>query len=77
MSYDQIVYSELELSVDHDYGAIQLLSNKFLSAVAEGKVDVRELLTYELAARGYDTHGNWLGLSKTTNPILARYDGND
>ena len=30
-------------------------------AVARGEVDARKLLEEELAARGYDKDGNWVG----------------
>ena len=73
MSYNKIVKSELELSLDRDYGGIQLLSNAFLSAVLKGEVDVKALLEYELAQRGYDENGNWIGLNAETNPVLAKY----
>lgn len=51
----------LGLSLDEDYGGIQLLSKRFLMAVARGEVDARKLLEEELAARGYDKDGNWVG----------------
>lgn len=73
MSYHKIVNPALHLSQDRDYGGIQLLSNGFLSAVAKGEVDIKALLEYELAARGYDADGNWIGLTANTNPVLARY----
>ena len=73
MSYRKIVTPDLQLSLDRDYGGIQLLSNDFLSAVAKGKIDIKALLEYELANRGYDADGNWIGLSVKTNPVLAKY----
>lgn len=73
MSYEAIVNPELELSLDRDFGGIQLLSNGFLAAVARGEVDVQALMEYELAQRGYDKDGNWIGLSPRTNPVLAKY----
>lgn len=51
----------LGLSMDKDYGGIQLLSRQFLMAVANGKVDVKALLEEELASRGYDKDGRWIG----------------
>lgn len=73
MSYDKIVNPELNLCEDRDYGALQNLSVAFLCAAINGQFDVRELLEYELAARGYDHDGNWIGLSTRTNPVLAKY----
>ena len=55
------VNSDLGLSLDEDYGAVQLFSKKFLMAVANGEVDANELLKEELAERGYDKDGNWIG----------------
>ena len=75
MSYEKIINPDLQLSQDRDYGAIGLLSNDFLAAVAEGRVDIKALLTYELAARGYDTQGRWIGLTPKSNPVLAKYAG--
>ena len=51
----------LGLSADKDYGGIQSLSKAFLLAVANGDVDVRALLEEELASRGYDKDGHWIG----------------
>jgi hypothetical protein len=71
--YGQVINPDLGLSIDHDFGGIQLLSKKFLCAVAQGKVDVKALMEYELAGRGYDAQGNWVGLSPKTNPVLAKF----
>ncbi|WP_298031770.1 hypothetical protein [uncultured Desulfovibrio sp.] len=68
-----IVNPDLGLSLDDDFGGIQLLSKKFLCAAVQGKVDVKAMLEYELACRGYDAQGNWIGLSAKTNPVLAKY----
>ena len=73
MVFDKIMDPALELTLDHDYGGIQGLSNKFLGAVAKGEVDIKALLELELAARGYDADGKWIGLTAATNPVLAKY----
>ena len=73
MSYASIINPALELSLDKDFGGVQLLSRKFLCAVAKGEVDIKALLEYELAARGYNADGEWIGLSVSTNPVLAKY----
>jgi hypothetical protein len=72
MSYHNFIDSSLNLSLDHDFGDIQGLSKKFLCAVAQGKVDIKALLEYELAARGYDAEGNWVGFSARTNSGTAK-----
>ena len=77
MSYDRIVNPSLGLSLDRDFGGIQLLSRQFLFAVANGVVDIKALLEFELAARGYDADGRWIGLSTRTNPVLAKYAGQE
>lgn len=51
----------LGLNMDKDYGGIQLLSKAFLLAVVNGEVDANALLKEELASRGYDKDGNWIG----------------
>ncbi|WP_298032237.1 hypothetical protein [uncultured Desulfovibrio sp.] len=55
------VKPELGLDVDKDFGAVQLFSKQFLMAVASGQVDANALLEEELASRGYDKDGNWIG----------------
>ena len=49
------------LRVLRDFGAVQLFSKQFLLAVASGQVDANALLKEELASRGYDKDGNWIG----------------
>ena len=73
MSYEALVDPALGLSLDCDYGAIQGLSLKFLCAVSRGEVDIQALLEYELAQRGYDDNGDWIGFAPHTNLVLARY----
>ncbi|MBS6829191.1 MAG: hypothetical protein KH208_04850 [Desulfovibrio sp.] len=73
MSYDKIVNPELNFSLDHDFGGMSFFSKDFLCAVANGKVDMQAMMEFELAARGYDKDGNWIGLSTRTNPVLVKY----
>lgn len=73
MSYAKIVNPALNLSLDHDYGGMSFFSKDFLCAVAHGEIDVQAMMEYELAARGYDKDGKWIGLSNRTNPVLAKY----
>ncbi len=47
--------------MDKDYGGIQLLSKAFLLAAVNGEVDAKALLEEELASRGYDKDGHWIG----------------
>lgn len=73
MSLEKIINPELNLSLDHDYGGMNFFSKNFLCAVARGEIDLQAMFEYELAARGYDKDGNWIGLSTRTNPVLAKY----
>jgi len=76
MSFENIVDPALGFSLDHDYGGIQLFSKAFLIAAIKGQVDIKALCEYELAARGYDEDGKWLGLASADNPVLAKYSEN-
>ena len=60
MSY-KAIDPELGLNFDEDFGALQLFSLRFLTAVARGEVDANALLREELEARGYDKDGKWMG----------------
>ena len=42
-------------------GATQLMSIKLLVAIANGDLDAIEAAKLELASRGLDLTGNWLG----------------
>jgi len=50
-------------SVD-DLGAIALLSSEVLAAVASGKLDLNLIARHEIAARGQDKSGKWVGFDK-------------
>lgn len=47
-------------SVD-ELGAIQLIPTAVLAAVAQGKLDLNLVARHELAGRGRDKQGNWVG----------------
>ncbi len=47
-----------------ELGFIQLALNKVLAAVANGELDLNALARKELANRGLDKQGNWVGFDK-------------
>lgn len=44
--------------------AIQRVGSAVLAAIARGAIDAAELARHELAARGLDAHGNWIGYTQ-------------
>ncbi|NDE94451.1 MAG: hypothetical protein EB036_13890 [Betaproteobacteria bacterium] len=55
-----VTYRNTEFSVE-ELGFIQTALNKVLAAAARGEFDLNRLAREELAARGLDLHGNWVG----------------
>jgi hypothetical protein len=47
-----------------EVGFIQLASNKVLAAAARGELDLNRLAREELAARGLDQNGVWVGFEQ-------------
>jgi len=47
-----------------ELGFIQLALNKVLVAVANGELDLNNLARKELANRGLDKQGNWVGFAQ-------------
>jgi len=47
-----------------ELGFIQLALNKVLVAVANGEIDLNNLARKELANRGLDKQGQWVGFDK-------------
>jgi len=50
-------------SVD-ELGFIQIALTEVLAAVSRGELDLNKLAREELAARGLDQHGRWVGFQK-------------
>ena len=50
-------------SVD-ELGFIQIALTEVLAAVSRGELDLNQLAREELAARGLDQHGRWVGFQK-------------
>ncbi len=49
---------------DDELGFIQTAAAKILTAAARGDLDLNELADFELAQRGLDHDGKWVGLDK-------------
>ena len=56
-------YSNKEFTVD-ELGFIQTALTKVLAAAARGEIDLNRLAREELAARGLDQNGVWVGFDK-------------
>jgi hypothetical protein len=56
-------YTSNEFTVD-EIGFIQTAMTKVLAAVARGELDLNRLAREELAARGLDQNGVWVGFDK-------------
>jgi len=46
--------------------ALQTLSGEVLQMAARGEIDLNELARAELASRGVDEDGKWVGWNRTT-----------
>ncbi len=53
-------YTTQQFTVD-ETGFIQIAAIKVLAAVARGELDLNRLAKQELAARGLNERGNWIG----------------
>jgi hypothetical protein len=52
-----------QFTVD-EVGFIQIALTKVLAAAASGELDLNLLAREELASRGLDTHGEWVGFDR-------------
>jgi len=55
-----MAYTSNEFTVD-EVGFIQIAMTKVLAAVSRGELDLNRLAKEELAARGLDDRGLWVG----------------
>ena len=55
-----MAYTSNEFTVD-EVGFIQIALTKVLAAVVRGELDLNRLAKEELAARGLNDQGNWIG----------------
>ena len=58
-----MTYTSNEFTVD-EIGFIQIALTKVLAAVARGELDLNQLAREELAARGLDAKGVWIGFDR-------------
>lgn len=45
-------------------GYLQGMNGAALAAVARGEIDIMQVVSQELASRGLDMQGNWVGFDK-------------
>jgi hypothetical protein len=53
---------------------IQLALTSVLAAAARGEIDLNELARQELALRGLDSEGNWVGLNNARRLNIVERD---
>ena len=58
-----MTYRSTEFTVD-GLGFIQIALNKVLAAAARGELDLNQLAREEMASRGLDLKGDWVGLDR-------------
>jgi hypothetical protein len=58
-----MTYSTQQFTVD-EVGFIQIAATKVLAAAARGELDLNLLAREELASRGLDASGIWVGFDK-------------
>lgn len=47
-----------------EVGFIQIAASKVLAAVARGEIDLNRIAREEMASRGLDQNGKWVGFDK-------------
>lgn len=62
----------LGISVD-DLLAIQILPEEVLALAAQGRVDLNALARAELAARGLNDRGEWVGVGESPDALLGKF----
>jgi len=60
-----MAYTTEKFTVD-EVGFIQLATSRVLAAVARGELDLNLLAREELASRGQDLNGIWVGFDRAT-----------
>jgi len=54
---------------------IQLALTSVLAAAARGEIDLNEMAKQELALRGLDSEGNWIGLENARRLNIVERNG--
>ena len=71
--YSQLNYSDIEaIRIDEDplkhweeiTGAFATMDGEFLRYILKAKIPLEKFVKYELAIRGYDQNGHWVGFEK-------------
>lgn len=60
---DKSKFSE-RFKMDDVEGVLQLMKNEVLAAVINGEIDLNEVARQEMAGRGLDKKGAWVGFQK-------------
>ena len=58
-----MTHTKTEFTID-ELGFIQIALTKVLAAAARGELDLNRLAREELASRGLDAHGLWVGFER-------------
>lgn len=59
----EMTFTSGEFTID-EIGFIQTADTKVLAAVARGEIDLNLIAREEMAARGLDQNGDWVGFDK-------------
>ena len=62
-------YSSGEFTID-EVGFIQTALTKVLAAVARGEIDLNQIAREELASRGLDDRGRWVGFDAAKKSLF-------
>lgn len=63
-------YSSGEFTID-EVGFIQTALTKVLAAVARGEIDLNQIAREELASRGLNDQGRWVGFDQARSALVA------
>lgn len=63
-------YSSGEFTIDQ-VGFIQTADTEVLAAVARGEIDLNLIAREELASRGLDDQGRWVGFDQARSALVA------
>jgi hypothetical protein len=64
-------YTTCGFTID-EVGFIQLATSRVLAAVARGELDLNQLAREELASRGQDSNGVWVGFDRAAELHLGK-----
>ncbi len=67
----QMAYTNCGFTVD-ELGFIQLATSRVLGAAVRGELDLNNLAGEELASRGQDSNGVWIGFDRAAEVHLGK-----